>query len=55
MRKGNRKKLVQVLEVTASNIRSLGPNGVFSDVPFAPYQIWLRVVEEAIEIARQGR
>lgn len=55
MRKANRKKLVQVLEVTASNIRSLGPNGTFGGIPFAPYQVWLRVVEEAIETAKHGK
>lgn len=39
-------RLVEVLEVTAGNIRSLGPAG---DLVPVPYRVWLAVVEDAIK------
>lgn len=39
--------LLQALETTASNIRSLGPAGALGPVPL-PYREWLAVVESAI-------
>jgi hypothetical protein len=47
-----RKHIVQVLEVTASNIRSLGPAGALSLAPYAPYQVWLAEVEKALAEAK---
>lgn len=37
----------EALEITAGNIRSLGPAGALDKVPM-PYQVWLRVVEDAL-------
>lgn len=39
--------LLEVLKVTAGNIRSLGPAGALDVLP-APYLEWLRVVDGAI-------
>ncbi|EQB06208.1 hypothetical protein V475_06325 [Sphingobium baderi LL03] len=50
-----RKHIIQVLEVTASNIRSLGPAGALSVEPYRPYQIWLAEVEAALAAARGDR
>lgn len=44
----NIEEVKTALEVTASNIRSLGPAGVLSTAPFKPYQTWLEVVERAL-------
>lgn len=41
--------LLNVLQLTAENIRSLGPAGALS--PFEPYTQWLDVVTAAIELA----
>lgn len=39
--------LLDVLRVTAGNIRSLGPAGALANV-YTPYEVWLAVVEAAI-------
>jgi len=39
-------EMVEALSVTAGNIRSLGPAGDIG--PYAVYQPWLKVVEDAI-------
>jgi hypothetical protein len=44
-------EMLEALEVTAENIRSLGPAGALSKV-FAPYEEWLKVVEAAIARAK---
>jgi len=44
---------IAVLEVTASNIRSLGPAGALGFEPWKPYQIWLAEVEGALTGLRQ--
>lgn len=41
--------MLDILKTTAGNIRSLGPAGAIE--PYLPYRIWLRGVEEAIELA----
>lgn len=46
--------MLAALKATAGNIRSLGPAGALSHVPFAPYQEWLAVVDAAIAKA-EGR
>ena len=45
-------EMLELLKTTASNIRSLGPAGVFGPVP-TPYQIWLQAIEDVI--AKAGR
>lgn len=42
--------LLAALEVTAGNIRSLGPAGALE--PYAPYREWLAVVDAALSEAR---
>lgn len=42
--------MLDALQVTAGNIRSLGPAGALPE----PYTVWLRVVEDAIATA-EGR
>lgn len=42
-----------VLEVTASNIRSLGPAGALE--PYAAYRIWLAEVEKAIAALKDSK
>jgi hypothetical protein len=44
-------EMLEALEVTAENIRSLGPAGALSKV-YAPYEEWLKVVEAAIAKAK---
>ena len=46
------RRMAVALELTAGNIRSLGPAGSFSDAPFAEYREWLKVVEDAIKTTR---
>ena len=42
--------LLDVLKVTAGNIRSLGPAGALSRV-YEPYTVWLQAVEDVIRKA----
>lgn len=42
--------LVNILKITAGNIRSLGPAGALENVP-RPYRIWLDEVEKALAAA----
>ena len=43
-------EMLGVLKVTAGNIRSLGPAGALDKV-WGAYEVWLRVVEDAIRKA----
>lgn len=45
--------MLEVLKVTAGNIRSLGPAGALGTI-YAPYTVWLRVVEDAIQLAESA-
>jgi hypothetical protein len=46
--------LLAALQLTAGNIRSLGPSGALSSLPES-YRIWLSVVDEAIAAAEGAR
>lgn len=41
--------MLNILRVTAGNIRSLGPAGALE--PFEPYRLWLALIEDAIKQA----
>jgi len=43
--------VIDVLEVTASNLRSIGPAGCIE--PYAPYRPWLAHVERVLETLRR--
>lgn len=45
-------EMLGVLRTTETNIRSLGPAGALGEV-WWPYQIWLRVVQDAIKQAER--
>lgn len=46
-------EMLLALRTSAGNVRSLGPAGAIDCAPFAPYRLWLAMLEQAIRHAEE--